>query len=88
MSIWLLRHISTKNAISRRKRYKSILPTKLLFLKVNPFTIILLHSEQPELYGVLAVLSAIGLRKVTKLGKNVDSLTKKKLFEVEQVKMY
>ena len=32
-------------------------------------TITLLHSEQPKLYGVLAVLSAIGLRVRT--GKSI-----------------
>ena len=30
--------------------------------KVYPVSLTLLHSEQPKLHGVLAVLSAIGLR--------------------------
>ena len=32
-------------------------------LKVNPFTLTLLHSERPKLYTILAFLSAIGLNK-------------------------
>ena len=31
-------------------------------MKVLPHTLTLLHSEQPKLYGVLAALSAIGLK--------------------------
>ena len=34
---------------------------KLLLLTVYANTLTLSHSEQPKLYGVLAVLSAIGL---------------------------
>ena len=35
--------------------------TELLPLKVKHFILTLLHSEWPKLYGVLAVLSAVGL---------------------------
>ena len=36
---------------------------ELFLLKVYLFILTLLHSEQPKLYGVLAVLSGIGLKK-------------------------
>ena len=36
---------------------------ELFPLKVYLFIVTLLHSEQPKLYEVLAVLSAIGLKK-------------------------
>ena len=38
--------------------------TKVLALKVYPFTLTLFYSEQPKLYRVLAVLSEIGLSMV------------------------
>lgn len=34
---------------------------KLLPMKIYPFTLALLHLEQPKLHGVLAILSSIGL---------------------------
>ena len=51
------------------------LPTHLMFKYLETvdkehsnftdiFTFTLLHSEQPKLYGVLAVLSAIGLKSM------------------------
>ena len=35
----------------------------------------LLHSERPNLYGVLAVLSAVGLNKSSDINKVADSIS-------------
>ena len=44
---------------------KKIKTKELLPLKVSHFSLTLLHSEWLKLYGVLAVLSAIGLKVFT-----------------------
>ena len=45
------------NKLRGRQKWESFFPRKWSF----SFTLTLLHSEQPKLNGVLAILSAIGL---------------------------
>ena len=50
-----------------KKKLAELLPLNMLEKEeVLIFTLTLLHSEQPKLYGVLAVLSAIGLMHTEK----------------------
>ena len=56
---------------------------ELLPLEVYQYTLTLLHSERPKLHRVLAILSAIGLRRLLNIGKwNVEDRAKMKLQEL------
>ena len=48
---------------------------------IREFSLTLLHSELPKLYGVLAILSAIGLKHnlIRSLGKKIISEVMKNL---------